>query len=73
MLINMVKRVGILVLLMTATLSWIATAHGEWLHVFGTITVIDRAQIRVLTIEWEAVSIHTVAECLHPANRHFLN
>lgn len=62
MLTNMVKRVGILVLLMTATLPGIAAAHGEGQHVFGTITVLDRAEIHVLTAEGKTVSIHTVAE-----------
>lgn len=62
MLNNMVKRVGVLVLLMTATLPAIAVAHGEGLHVFGTITALDVAEIQVLTIEGKAVSIHTVAE-----------
>ena len=62
MLTHMVKRVGLLVLLMTATLPGIAVAHGEGLHVFGTITVLDTAEIQVLTIEGKTVSIHTVAE-----------
>ena len=62
MLTNMVKRVGILVLLMTATLPGIAAAHGEGQHVFGTITALDRAEIHVLTAEGKTVSIHTVAE-----------
>lgn len=62
MLINMVKRVGILVLLMTAILPGIAAAHGEGVHVFGTITALDRAEIQVLTTEGKTVSIHTVAE-----------
>jgi len=62
MLITMMKRVGILVLLMTATLPGIAAAHGEGEHVFGTITALDRAEIRVLTIEGKTVLIHTVAE-----------
>ncbi len=62
MVTNMVKQVGILVLLMTATLPGIAAAHGEGLHVFGTITARDTAEIQVLTIEGKTVSIHTVAE-----------
>lgn len=62
MLTNMVKRVGILVLLMTAALSGIAAAHGEGLHVFGTITALNTAEIQVLTVEGKTVSIHTVAE-----------
>lgn len=62
MLTNMVKRVGILVLLMTATLPVIAAAHGEGLHIFGTITALDRAEIQVLTTEGKTVSIHTVVE-----------
>jgi hypothetical protein len=62
MLTNMVKRVVILVLLMTATLPGIAAAHGEGQHVFGTITAIDTAEIQVLTIKGKTVSIHTVAE-----------
>ena len=62
MLTNMVKQVGILVLLMTATLPGIAAAHGEGLHVFGTVTAIDTAEIQVLTIEGKTVSIHIVAE-----------
>ena len=62
MLTNMVKQVGILVLLMTVTLPGIAAAHGEGLHVFGTITALDTAEIQVLTIEGKTVSIHTVAE-----------
>jgi len=62
MLTNMVKRVGILVLLMAATLPGIAAAHGEGLHVFGTITAIGSAEIQVLTVEGKTVSIHTVAE-----------
>ena len=62
MLTNMVKQVGILVLLMTATLPGIVAAHGEGLHVFGTITALDRAEIHVLTTEGKTVSIHTVAE-----------
>lgn len=61
MLTNMVKQVGILVLLMTATLPVIAAAHGEGLHVFGTITARDTAEIQVLTTEGKTVSIHTVA------------
>ena len=56
------KRVGILVLLMAATVPGIAAAHGEGQHVFGTITALDRAEIPVLTIEGKTVSIHTVAE-----------
>jgi hypothetical protein len=62
MLTNMVKQVGILVLLMTVTLPGIAAAHGEGLHVFGTITALDTAEIQVLTIEGKTVSIHTAAE-----------
>ncbi len=62
MLTNMVKRVGILVLLMTATLPGIAAAHGEGQHVFGTITALDTAEIHVLTAEGKTVSIHTVTE-----------
>ena len=58
----MVKRVGILVMLMAATLPRIAAAHGEGLHVFGTITALDTAEIQVLTIEGKTVSIHTVTE-----------
>ena len=49
-------------MLMTATLSGIAAAHGEGQHVFGTITALDTAEIQVLTIEGKTVSIHTVAE-----------
>jgi|SRR6478752_10257046 hypothetical protein len=62
MLTNMVKQIGIMVLLMTATLPGIAAAHGEGLHVFGTITAFDRAEIQVLTIEGKTVAIHTVGE-----------
>ena len=62
MLTNMVKRIGRLVLLMTATLPGIAAAHGEGMHVFGTVAALDTAEIQVLTIEGKAVSIHTVAE-----------
>lgn len=62
MLTNIVKQVGILVLLMTATLPGVAAAHGEGMHVFGTITALDRAEIQVLTVEGKTVSIHTVAE-----------
>ena len=62
MLTNMVKQVGILVLMMAAILPGIAAAHGEGLHVFGTITALDTAEIQVLTIEGKTVSIHTVAE-----------
>jgi hypothetical protein len=62
MVTNMVKRVGILVLVMTATLPGISAAHGEGLHVFGTITALNTAEIQVLTIEGKTVSIHTVAE-----------
>ena len=51
-----------MVLLMTATLPGIAAAHGEGLHVFGTITAFDRAEIQVLTIEGKTVAIHTVGE-----------
>jgi hypothetical protein len=62
MLTNMVKQVGILVLLMTATFTGIAAAHGEGMHVFGTVAALDTAKIQVLTIEGKTVSIHTVAE-----------
>ncbi|MBX3331795.1 MAG: hypothetical protein KF722_15415 [Nitrospira sp.] len=62
MLTNIVKQVGILVLLMTATLPGIAAAHGEGQHVFGTITALDRAEIQVLTVEGKTVSIHTATE-----------
>jgi hypothetical protein len=62
MLTNIVKRIGRLILLMTATLPGIAAAHGEGMHVFGTIAAIDTAEIQVLTIEGKTVSIHTVAE-----------
>ncbi len=62
MLTNMVKQVGILVLLMTITLPGLAAAHGEGLHVFGTITALDAAEIQVLTTTGKTVSIHTVAE-----------
>ena len=62
MVTNMVKQIGILVLLMTATLPGIASAHGEGLHVFGTITARDTAEIQVLTIEGKTVSIQTVTE-----------
>lgn len=62
MLTNILKRVGILVLLMSATLPGIAAAHGEGLHVFGTITALDTAEIQVLTTEGKTVSIPTVAE-----------
>lgn len=62
MLTNLVKRIGILVLLMAVTLPGIAAAHGEGLHIFGTIIALDRAEIQVLTTEGKTVSIHTVAE-----------
>ncbi len=62
MLIDMVKQVRMLVLLMTATLPGIATAHGEGRHVFGTVTAIGTAEIHVRTIDEKTVSIHTVAE-----------
>jgi len=58
----MVKRIGRLLLLMTAFLPGIAAAHGEGMHVFGTVAAIDTAEIQVLTIEGKTVSIHTVAE-----------
>ncbi|MBS0180883.1 MAG: hypothetical protein JSS39_00645 [Nitrospira sp.] len=62
MLTNMVKQVGILILLMTAILPGIAAAHGEGRHVFGTITALGTAEIQVLTVDGKTVSIHTVAE-----------
>lgn len=62
MLTNMTKRIGILVLLMTAALPGIAAAHGEGMHVFGTVAALDTAEIQVLTIEGKTVSIHTVTE-----------
>lgn len=58
----MVKRIGRMVLLMIATLPGIAAAHGEGMHVFGTVATLDTAKIQVLTIEGKTVSIHTVAE-----------
>jgi cold shock CspA family protein len=61
MLTNMVKQVGILVLLMTVTLPGLAAAHGEGGHIFGTITALDTAEIQVLTTEGKTVSIRTVA------------
>jgi hypothetical protein len=58
----MVKQIGRLILLMTAFLPGIAAAHGEGMHVFGTVAALDTAEIQVLTIEGKTVSIHTVAE-----------
>jgi hypothetical protein len=58
----MVKRIGTLVLLMTAILPGIVAAHGEGMHVFGTVAVLDAAEIQVLTSEGKTVSIRTVAE-----------
>jgi hypothetical protein len=58
----MVKRIGRLVLLMSATLPGVAAAHGEGIHVFGTVAILDTAEIQVLTIEGKTVSIQTVAE-----------
>ena len=65
MLTNMVKQIGILVLLMTVTLPGLAAAHGEGLHVFGTITALDTAEIQVLTTEGKTVSIHTGAGTIY--------
>ncbi|NGZ11565.1 MAG: hypothetical protein CV088_19705 [Nitrospira sp. LK70] len=62
MLTNIVKRIGILVLLITVTLPEMAAAHGEGLHVFGTITALDAAEIQLLTTEGKTISISTVAE-----------
>jgi hypothetical protein len=62
MVTNMVKRIGRLVLLMTATFTGIAAAHGEGMHVFGTVAALDNAEIQVLTIQGKTVSIHTVTE-----------
>ncbi len=62
MVTTMVKQIGLLVLLMTAISYGIATAHGEGMHVFGTITALDTAEIQVRTIEGKTVLIHTVAE-----------
>ncbi len=58
----MVKRIGRLLLLMTAFLPGTAAAHGEGMHVFGTVAALDNAEIQVRTIEGKTVSIHTVAE-----------
>lgn len=60
-LVKIVKQVGMLVLLMAATLPGIAAAHGEGQHVFGTITALDAAEIHVLTTDGKTVSIHTGA------------
>jgi hypothetical protein len=58
----MVKRIGRLVLLMTAIYTGSAAAHGDGIHVFGTVAALDNAEIQVLTIEGKTVSVHTVAE-----------
>jgi hypothetical protein len=61
MLTNLVKRIGMLFLLITATSVGVAAAHGEGMHVFGTITTLDDAQMAVLTIEGKMVSVHTLS------------
>ena len=58
----MVKRIGRLLLLTIVFLPGIAAAHGEGMHVFGTVAAFDNAEIQVLTIEGKTISIHTVAE-----------
>ena len=58
----MVKRIGRLLLLMTALFPGIVAAHGEGMHVFGTLAAFDNAEIQVLTIEGKTVVIETVAE-----------
>ena len=62
MLINLVKRLGGLVVLMAIIEPGIAAAHGDSMHVFGTITALDTAEIQVLTKDGKTVSIGTVAE-----------
>jgi hypothetical protein len=62
MLINLVKRIGGLVVLMAIIAPGIAAAHGDAKHVFGTITALDTAEIQVLTKDGKTVSIGTVAE-----------
>ncbi len=61
MLTNLVKRIGMLFLLITATSVGVAAAHGEGMHVFGTITTLDDVQMAVLTIEGKMVSVHTLS------------
>jgi len=60
MLTNMVKRIGMLFLLITATSVGVAAAHGEGMHVFGTVTALDADQMAVLTIEGKTVSVRTL-------------
>ena len=62
MLINMMKQIGILVLVLTVTLPGIAVAHGKGKHVLGTVAALDEAEIQVLTKEGKTVSIQTDAE-----------
>lgn len=56
----MVKRIGMLLLLITATSVGLAAAHGEGMHVFGTISALNADQMAVRTIEGKTVSIQTL-------------
>ncbi len=58
MLADMLKRIGMLSLLITATSVGVAAAHGEGMHVFGTVTALNADTITILTIDGKAVSVH---------------
>ncbi len=58
MLADMLKRIGMLSLLITATSVGVAAAHGEGMHVFGTVTALDSDKIAILTIDGKTISVH---------------
>lgn len=49
-------------MLLTAIVPGMAGAHGDAKHVFGTITVLDTAEIQILTKDGKTVAISTAPE-----------
>ncbi len=60
MVARMLNRIAMLFLLITAMSVGVAAAHGEGMHVFGTVSALDADQMAVLTIEGKTVSVHTL-------------
>ncbi len=60
MVTNMLNRIAMLSLLITAMSVGVAAAHGEGMHVFGTVSALNADQMAVLTIKGKTVSVHTL-------------
>ena len=60
MVASMLNRIAILFLLITAMSVGVAAAHGEGMHVFGTVSALNADQMAVLTIKGKTVLIYTL-------------